>query len=58
MAAGSCWPGKATSSPNGRIRAADRKRETADLLRPVLMAEDGRWIADYVRLSFRARLPG
>jgi trans-aconitate methyltransferase len=38
---------------------ADRARgETADLLRPVLMAEDGRWIADYVRLRFRARLAG
>lgn len=31
--------------------------ETADLLRPVLMAEDGRWIADYVRLRFRSRSP-
>jgi len=38
-------------------RAAAR-RETAELLRPVLQAEDGRWIADYVRLRFRARLPG
>jgi trans-aconitate methyltransferase len=38
---------------------ADRARgETADLLRPVLMAEDGRWIADYVRLRFRARRAG
>jgi len=36
-----------------RARAA-----TADLLRPVLRAEDGRWIADYVRLRFRARLAG
>ena len=26
--------------------------------RPVLVAEDGRWIADYVRLRFRATLPG
>jgi SAM-dependent methyltransferase len=34
------------------------RRETAELLRPVLQAEDGRWIADYVRLRFRARLPG
>ena len=34
------------------------RRETAELLRPVLRAEDGRWIADYVRLRFRARLPG
>jgi hypothetical protein len=43
------------------VPEADRVRargETADLLRPVLMAEDGRWIADYVRLRFRARLTG
>jgi SAM-dependent methyltransferase len=41
------------------VPAANRapaRAETADLLRPVLMAEDGRWIADYVRLRFRARL--
>jgi SAM-dependent methyltransferase len=37
---------------------ARARAETADLLRPVLMAEDGRWIADYVRLRFRARLAG
>ena len=34
------------------------RAETAELLRPVLMAEDGRWIADYVRLRFRAHLAG
>jgi trans-aconitate methyltransferase len=35
----------------------DRSRagaEVADLLRPVLMDETGTWIADYVRLRFRA----
>jgi trans-aconitate methyltransferase len=35
----------------------DRPRartETADLLRPVLMDETGTWVADYVRLRFRA----
>ena len=37
---------------------APARAETAELLRPVLVAEDGRWIADYVRLRFRARLPG
>ena len=37
---------------------AQARAETAELLRPVLVAEDGRWIADYVRLRFRARLPG
>jgi hypothetical protein len=37
----------------------DRARgESADLLRPALMAEDGRWIADYVSLRFRARRAG
>jgi len=40
---------------------ADRLRarsEVADLLRPVLMDETGTWIADYVRLRFRARRAG
>lgn len=32
--------------------------ETVELLRPVLVAEDGRWIADYVRLRFKAVLAG
>ena len=40
-----------------RPTAARRAREIADLLRPVLMDETGPWIADYVRLRFRARLP-
>jgi SAM-dependent methyltransferase len=31
--------------------------EIADLLRPVLVDETGTWIADYVRLRFRAVLP-
>jgi SAM-dependent methyltransferase len=31
--------------------------EVADLLRPVLVDETGIWIADYVRLRFRAALP-
>ncbi len=33
------------------------RTEVANLLRPVLMDETGTWIADYVRLRFRARLP-
>jgi hypothetical protein len=37
-------------------RAAARA-ETVELLRPVLLAADGRWIADYVRPRFRAVLP-
>ena len=41
----------------GVITEPDRSRaraEVADLLRPVLMDETGTWIADYVRLRFRA----
>jgi hypothetical protein len=37
-------------------RAAAR-REICDLLQPILRDETGLWIADYVRLRFRARLP-
>jgi SAM-dependent methyltransferase len=37
-------------------RAAARA-ESVELLRPVVQAEDGRWILDYVRLRFRATLP-
>lgn len=41
----------------GALAEPDRLRaraEVADLLRPVLMDETGTWIADYVRLRFRA----
>jgi trans-aconitate methyltransferase len=41
----------------GTVPEPDRLRarsEVADLLRPVLMDETGTWIADYVRLRFRA----
>ena len=44
----------------GAVPEPDRavaRAETVELLRPVLLAEDGRWILDYVRLRFRARLP-
>jgi len=34
------------------------RSEVVELLRPVLVTEDGRWIADYVRLRFRAVLAG
>jgi len=37
-------------------RAAARK-EVVDLLRPVMVDETGTWIADYVRLRFRALRP-
>jgi trans-aconitate methyltransferase len=45
----------------GALSESDRSQaraETADLLRPVLMDETGTWIADYVRLRFRATRPG
>jgi SAM-dependent methyltransferase len=41
--------------PNDRPTA---RVEICDLLQPILMDETGLWIADYVRLRFRARLPG
>ena len=44
----------------GALPEADRspaRAEVAELLRPVLMDETGTWIADYVRLRFRARHP-
>jgi len=34
------------------------RSEVTYLLRPVLMDETGTWIADYVRLRFRAIRPG
>lgn len=37
---------------------AAAKQEIIDLLQPILMDETGLWIADYVRLRFRASLPG
>src|SRR5713226_519699 len=45
----------------GAVPEPDRlhaRSEVADLLRPVLMDETGTWIADYVRLRFRATRPG
>jgi trans-aconitate methyltransferase len=44
----------------GAVPEQDRtqaRSEVADLLRPVLMDETGTWIADYVRLRFRALRP-
>jgi hypothetical protein len=40
-----------------RLAGADRAQavaRTLELLRPVLCDSDGNWIADYVRLRFRA----
>jgi|SRR5579883_2835459 trans-aconitate methyltransferase len=50
-----CEPflGALSEPERGRARA-----ETAALLRPVLQDESGAWIADYVRLRFRAIRPG
>ena len=45
----------------GAVPEPDRlgaRSEVTDLLRPVLMDETGTWIADYVRLRFRAIRPG
>ncbi|HZU90034.1 MAG TPA: methyltransferase domain-containing protein [Stellaceae bacterium] len=45
----------------GALPESDRgpaRAETAELLRPVLRDETGTWIADYVRLRFRAWRPG
>ena len=45
----------------GALPPADRtaaKQEICDLLQPILMDETGLWIADYVRLRFKAVLPG
>jgi trans-aconitate methyltransferase len=42
------------------LPAEDRRaarQEICDLLQPILRDETGLWIADYVRLRFRARLP-
>jgi trans-aconitate methyltransferase len=36
---------------------AAAKQEICDLLQPILRDETGLWIADYVRLRFRARFP-
>jgi SAM-dependent methyltransferase len=44
----------------GALGAADRptaRAEIVDLLRPILVDETGMWIADYVRLRFRAFRP-
>ena len=41
----------------GPDRAAARA-EVVDLLRPIMVDETGTWIADYVRLRFRAMRPG
>jgi len=43
------------------LAPADRpvaKQEITDLLEPILRDETGLWIADYVRLRFKATLPG
>jgi SAM-dependent methyltransferase len=42
-------------APDDRAAA---KHEIVDLLRPILRDETGLWIADYVRLRFKATLPG
>ena len=45
-------------NPLPRDDRAAAKQEICDLLQPILRDETGLWVADYVRLRFRARLPG
>jgi trans-aconitate methyltransferase len=45
-------------SPLAGADRAAAKEEMIDLLQPILMDETGLWIADYVRLRFRATLGG
>lgn len=51
------WLDAFTEDFFGALPVADRapaRAETIELLRPILMDETGAWIADYVRLRFRA----
>lgn len=45
-------------SPLARAERATAKQEIVDLLQPILRDETGLWIADYVRLRFKAVLAG
>ena len=45
-------------APLPEAERAAARAEVVDLLRPVLVDETGAWIADYVRLRFRAVLAG
>ena len=58
LAAGlEAWIDTFTEDFFGALAPADRpvaRAETVELLRPVLTDENGTWIADYVRLRFRA----
>jgi SAM-dependent methyltransferase len=45
-------------APLPEAERAAARREVIELLRPVLVDETGTWIADYVRLRFRAVLRG
>jgi SAM-dependent methyltransferase len=62
LAAGlEAWLDTFTDDFFGVLPAADRPADRAEvlaLLRPVLMDERGTWVADYVRLRFRAYRPG
>ncbi|MGA8383399.1 MAG: methyltransferase domain-containing protein [Stellaceae bacterium] len=51
------WLDAFTEDFSGALSPAERapaRAEIVDLLRPILMDESGTWIADYVRLRFRA----
>jgi SAM-dependent methyltransferase len=45
-------------APLDPAERAVAKQELTDLLEPILKDETGLWIADYVRLRFKATLPG
>jgi hypothetical protein len=45
-------------APLTSVDRAAAQREIVDLLEPILRDETGLWIADYVRLRFRATLSG
>jgi trans-aconitate methyltransferase len=53
------WLDAFTEDFFGALPSSDRRAaldEVVDLLRPILMDENGTWIADYVRLRFRAHI--
>jgi SAM-dependent methyltransferase len=55
------WLGNFTEDFFVPLPEPDRDRargEVVDLLRPIMVDETGTWIADYVRLRFRAVRPG
>ena len=48
---------EAGATASGLSSTSRGEGEVAELLRPVPVDQSGTWIADYVRLCFRANLP-